>query len=201
MGALFSHTTYTMNIQLLLWSLTFMALATLSNGFSVSPANRSNRTRDIVEVEDCGSTAEVISFDFTECTELPCVVVHGNTYYSWLKLKPTAHTDTLTCKLSAYVGPIELPFNGCVYNQCDGALLDGDCPLETGEFVKAELKFEILPLYPSLSLTAVPADWRQRQHCYLSAGAHYHQINTHSRPFKVKLSEERLIQHHMKIER
>ena len=74
---------------------------------------------DIIQynVKYAGSTAEVISFDFTECTELPCVVVHGNTYYSWLKLKPTAHTDTLTCKVglsnNLYQAPLQRR-NGCL---------------------------------------------------------------------------------------
>jgi hypothetical protein len=108
------------------------------------------------EFEDCGSTATDMIYYIENCTIPPCKVYHGTTAYSSLKFKPTKPTKSLRCELTGKLGPIELPFHGCIVDQCaEGVLIEGDCPLEVDEQIDAQLKFEILPLYPSITLTAI----------------------------------------------
>jgi len=112
-----------------------------------------NQTRDIVPVEDCGSTAEIVSVEFDGCTAPPCTVHHGTHATGRITLKANSATSSLTCKLSGMLGGIELPFNGCPPNACE-SLSGGDCPTEEGEVIVYELDFEILKLYPTIDITA-----------------------------------------------
>ncbi|XP_023342721.1 epididymal secretory protein E1 [Eurytemora carolleeae] len=110
----------------------------------------------IVEVEDCGSSAEIVSLEFDGCDEKPCSVYHGTHATGRINLKANSPTNTLTCKLAGVVGVIELPFNGCPSDAC-ASMTSGDCPVEAGETLVYELDFEILDLYPTIEVTA---KWR-----------------------------------------
>ena len=90
-----------------------------------------------------------MSFEFDGCTETPCVVVHGTTATGRVTIKSNTNTNSLTCKLSALVGPIELPFDGCPADACSN-LSTGDCAIEVGETFVWELSFEVSFLLDSL---------------------------------------------------
>ncbi|XP_023342723.1 epididymal secretory protein E1 isoform X2 [Eurytemora carolleeae] len=109
--------------------------------------------KDVVPVEDCGSTAEILSVEFDGCTEPPCNVFHGTTASGRITLRANTPTNTLTCKVFGIVGPIELPFNGCPLDACK-SLIAGDCPVEEDEILVYELVLEILDLYPTIEITA-----------------------------------------------
>jgi len=111
---------------------------------------------DPVEVEDCGSTATIVEVDFDGCSELPCIVHHGTHGTGRVKMTANSVTASLTCKLSAIYGIIELPFNGCPNPACN-SLTTGDCPTEAGETVVYDFDFEVLPEYPSIDIIA---KWR-----------------------------------------
>jgi len=112
--------------------------------------------RDLVEFEDCGSTAEVVSLEFDGCTELPCHVYHGTHATGRITLKANTATNNLQCKLAGMIGPVELPFDGCPPDAC-ADMITGDCPTEAGETLVYDLDFEILDLYPTIEVTA---KWR-----------------------------------------
>lgn len=104
-----------------------------------------------------GSRGTIFEVQFDGCDEVPCEVHHGETVHGRLQFESDVAADTLTCKLYAIIGGVEVEFpGGCPRVDACADLNEGDCPIEVGEYFEYEMTMYIDPSFPT---TEVIGKW------------------------------------------
>ncbi|CAG0926313.1 unnamed protein product, partial [Notodromas monacha] len=75
----------------------------------------------------------------------------GSTQSMNLRFSPSSDSSSLTWKVIAIVAGIEIDWNGIASDAC-ASLVEGTCPVASGDLVEATVSLAISPAYPAIEV-------------------------------------------------